>query len=162
MAKPRTKDEDLEGLPGYYIRRLQQIVVGKFVAETTDFGITPVQWAALRAARSRPEMDQRTLARRIGFDTSTIGGVIDRLERRGLMERRAAPEDRRVRRLVVTAEGVALLKKMDPKVLEVQDWLMAPLSEADRKRFMKMLRTIVEANADSSRSPHDGAMQDGA
>jgi DNA-binding MarR family transcriptional regulator len=50
----------------------------------------------------QPGLDQRTLASSIGFDTSTIGGVIDRLEKRGLIERQASPTDRRVRLLQVT------------------------------------------------------------
>ena len=156
MRKVRPKNDELEELPGYYIRRLHQIAVGRFVADTEAFNITPLQWAALRATSSEPELDQRTLARRIGIDTSTIAGVVDRLERRGLIERRASEQDRRVRQLVVTAEGAALLKKIAPTVLGVQQWLMAPLPEADRKRFLDMLRTLVEANAESSRAPSDG------
>ncbi|MFZ2296723.1 MAG: MarR family transcriptional regulator, partial [Aquabacterium sp.] len=39
----------LEEMPGFYIRRLQQIAVAIFLEETQDFGITPVQFAALTA-----------------------------------------------------------------------------------------------------------------
>ncbi|NDF44842.1 MAG: MarR family transcriptional regulator, partial [Betaproteobacteria bacterium] len=39
----------LTDLPGHYIRRLQQIAVGVFMEETQDFGVTPVQFAALNA-----------------------------------------------------------------------------------------------------------------
>jgi len=155
MIKRVAHDDVFGDLPGYYIRRLHQIAIGKFVSETGEFGITPVQWAALKAAKNQPEMDQRTLAKRVGFDTSTIGAVIDRLERRGLMERKISPHDKRVRRLVVTAEAVALLKKMEPRTGAVQDWLLAPLSDADKKRFMTMMKTIVETYADSSRGTLD-------
>jgi len=77
----------LEALPGTYIRRLQQIAVAIFLQETEPFGLTPVQYAALAAVRRLPGVDQRTLAATIGLDTSTTGGVIDRLEARGLVRR---------------------------------------------------------------------------
>ena len=88
---------DIEDLPGFHIRRLQQIAVAVFLEETQASGITPVQYAALRTVGRQPGIDQRTLARTIGFDTSTIGSVIDRLEARALMQRNAHPDDRRVR-----------------------------------------------------------------
>ena len=42
-------DFPLDALPGHYIRRLQQIAVALFLEETAEFGITPVQFAALQA-----------------------------------------------------------------------------------------------------------------
>ena len=47
----------LEELPGFYIRRLQQIAVAIFLEETQDFGITPVQFAALTAIHREPGLD---------------------------------------------------------------------------------------------------------
>ena len=67
----------IEDLPGFHIRRLQQIAVAVFLEETQASGITPVQYAALTAVGRQQGIDQRTLARTIGFDTSTIGSVID-------------------------------------------------------------------------------------
>ena len=78
---------ELDVLPGYLIRRLQQIAVAVFLQETEACNITPVQYAALQTVQRSPGIDQRSLARTIGFDTSTIGGVIDRLEARGLVQR---------------------------------------------------------------------------
>ena len=148
-------DADLEQQPGYFIRRLQQIAVAIFLEETQSHGITPVQYAALYAALRQPGLDQRTLASTIGFDTSTIGGVIDRLERRGLIERQASPTDRRVRLLQVTSAGKALLDEVMPAMLQAQQRILAPLAAADRPRFLAMLRTLVEANNDLSRAPSD-------
>lgn len=146
----------LDDLPGYYIRRLQQIAVALFLEETQAQGITPVQFAALSAAHRQPGLDQRSLAASIGFDTSTIGGVIDRLERRGLIERRASPNDRRVRLLQVTDAGQALLTAVMPGMLQAQHRILAPLGPSDRARFMGMLKTLVEANNELSRAPFDG------
>ena len=88
---------ELDALPGNAIRRLQQIAVASFLQEAEPHGVTPVQYAVLQALANSPGVDQRTLSRSIGFDTSTIASVVDRLEARALVARRIDPADRRVR-----------------------------------------------------------------
>ncbi len=143
----------LEALPGHYIRRLQQIAVAIFLEEAEPHGITPVQFAALQTVGAQPGLDQRTLARTIGFDTSTIGGVVDRLEKRGLMLRHVGVEDRRLRLLTLTDEGQALLAQVMPAVLNTQERILAPLPAEDRPRFLAMLQVLVQGNNDRSRAP---------
>ena len=146
---------DLEALPGYYIRRLQQIAVAIFLQETHRHNVTPVQYAALQRVNVAPGVDQRTLARAVGLDTSTIGGVIDRLEARGLMQRSASPEDRRVRLLDLTKAGREMLDAIEPDMLRAQDRILAPLPPAERTEFMRMLRALVAANNELSRAPSE-------
>jgi DNA-binding MarR family transcriptional regulator len=142
----KKKSTELDELPGHLIRRLQQIAVGIFMDETNDLNITPVQFALLFAASREPGLDQRTLAGRIGFDTSTIGAVVDRLEGRGLIERRTSPDDKRVRLLSVTRAGKALLARATPAMRRAQRRMLAPLAAADRERFLDMARIVVQAN----------------
>ncbi len=157
QSNSRSKAETviLEEQPGYYIRRLQQIAVAIFLEETEAHGVTPVQYAALHAAQRQPGLDQRTLGATIGFDTSTIGGVIDRLEKRGLIERLASPTDRRVRLLQVTPAGATLIDELVPDMLKAQQRILAPLPAADRSRFLAMLKTVVDGNNGSSRAPSE-------
>ena len=155
MRKSKAEATALEEQPGYFIRRLQQIAVAIFLEETQAHGVTPVQYAALYAALRQPGLDQRTLASTIGFDTSTIGGVIDRLERRGLIERQASPTDRRVRLLQVTPAGASLLDQVIPAMLKAQQRMLAPLPAAERPRFMAMLKIVVEGNNGASRAPSE-------
>jgi DNA-binding MarR family transcriptional regulator len=146
---------DLDALPGHFIRRLQQIAVAIFLEETELQGVTPVQYAALTAIEKSPGIDQRTLARTIGFDTSTITGVIDRLESRGLMQRDASPGDRRVRLLTLTDSGRELLLAVEPAVLRAQARMLEPLPKGERVEFMRMLRALVTANNELSRAPRE-------
>ncbi len=154
--RPAAATIDLESLPGHHIRRLQQIAVAIFLQETEAHGITPVQYAALQAVHNSPGIDQRTLARSIGFDTSTIAGVVDRLEVRGLMQRNASSEDRRVRLLTLTAAGRELLDAVVPSMLQAQQRMLEPLPRAERGEFLRMLRVLVEANNELSRAPSEG------
>jgi DNA-binding MarR family transcriptional regulator len=155
MKRDRKAELDLEALPGHHIRRLQQIAVAIFLQETEKHGVTPVQYAALHQVSIAPGIDQRTLARSIGLDTSTVAGVIDRLEARGLMQRSASPEDRRVRLLSLTRGGQDLLKAIEPDMLKAQERILAPLPAKERSEFMRMLRTLVTANNELSRAPSE-------
>jgi hypothetical protein len=143
----------LSELPGHYIRRLQQIAVGVFMDETHPFGLTPVQFAALNALLAHPGIDQRTLAAGIGFDTSTMGGVVDRLEARGWLVRQVSPEDRRARLLHVTPQGQQLLTDVADAVLKTQERILRPLPEDQQQEFLRMLKLLVDANNEASRAP---------
>jgi DNA-binding MarR family transcriptional regulator len=158
MKKSKTsaaQPVDLETLPGHYIRRLHQIAVAIFMQETESHGVTPVQYGALQAVRNTPGIDQRTLARSIGFDTSTIAGVVDRLEARGLLQRSASPDDRRVRLLTLTDAGQALVDAVVPSMWRAQERMLEPLPVRDRGEFLRMLRALVQANNALSRAPSD-------
>lgn len=144
---------DLADQPGHLIRRLQQIAVAVFLQEAGDSGLTPVQFAALQSVANQPEADQRTLAGLVGLDTSTVAGVVDRLEARGLLARKLSPLDRRVRLLTLTPDGAQALAEVQPAMLRAQDRLLAPLPRAERREFMRMLRVLVQANNELSRAP---------
>ncbi|MBL8312836.1 MAG: MarR family transcriptional regulator [Rubrivivax sp.] len=155
--RPAAAAVDLEDQPGHHIRRLQQIAVAVFLQETEAHGITPVQFATLQTVHNQVGIDQRTLAARIGLDTSTVAGVVDRLEARGLLLRSASPQDRRVRLLSLTPDGAQLLAQVAPGMLKAQARILAPLPKAERAEFMRMLRVLVDANNELSRAPSSAA-----
>ena len=157
MKKAAPTPIDLDNLPGHHIRRLHQIAVAIFLQETDAHGLTPVQYGALQTVANAPGLDQRTLARTIGLDTSTIGGVVDRLEARGLLLRNASPDDRRVRLLTLTAAGRELLAAAVPSMLRAQERMLDPLPKRERAEFLRMLRVLVTANNELSRAPSDAA-----
>jgi DNA-binding MarR family transcriptional regulator len=146
-------DEEIYAKPGHLIRRLQQIAVAIFVAETKAFDITPVQYASLLAVRLHPGIDQTTLMEAVAFDLSTIGEVVGRLEGKGLVKRLVSPKDRRAKVLYITAAGRRLLAQIEPNVEKAQERILAPLPRADRAPFMRALEHIVEANNELSRVP---------
>ncbi|WP_061136043.1 MarR family winged helix-turn-helix transcriptional regulator [Caballeronia fortuita] len=153
----QTTDLSLHDLPGHYIRRLQQLAVAIFLDETATYGITPVQYAALQGVHDCPELDQRSLSRAIGFDASTIGGVIDRLEKRRLMRRSPSSEDRRLKLLTLTDEGEALLREVRPAMMRAQVRMLEPLSGPDRENFMAMLKILVDRSDDGFRAVAESA-----
>ena len=155
MKKSLPPAVNIDDQAGHFIRRMQQIAVAIFLQETQVHGVTPVQYAALQTVQNSPGMDQRTLARTIGLDTSIVAGVIDRLEARGLLLRNASPDDRRVRQLSLTDEAHVLLRDVLPSVLKASALTLEPLSQDDRHEFMRLLRLLVTENNGLSRAPRD-------
>lgn len=147
------KEIDLHSVPGHYVRRVHQLAVALFAQEVGRFNITPVQFSSLQAICNSPGIDQKTLASTIGFDTSTIGGVIDRLEARGLVVRNVAPTDRRVRLITPTDQGRHLLATIIPPMLRSQERLLEPLSQKEKQEFVRIMKALVAANAELSNIP---------
>ncbi|MDP3627209.1 MAG: MarR family transcriptional regulator [Hydrogenophaga sp.] len=134
---------NLHQYPGHLFRRLHQIAVAKFSMVAEPFGLTPLQWAALAAIERKPGVDQSAMSRDIALDTSTTAGVIYRLEARGLIRREASDTDRRLRVLFLTDEGLDLLARATPAVMQMQHWLLGPLDPNEQSQFMDLMLKIV-------------------
>lgn len=133
----------LKSMPGHFIRRANQISGALFAEELGGAELTSVQLIALAAIADGSELDATRVAEMIDFDKATIGGVVERLERKGLIERAVSTTDRRVKTLVATAAGRRLLADSMQRVERVQQQLLAPLDAAEREVFMDLLRRIV-------------------
>ena len=147
------KDLNLRTLPGHSARRVHQLAVALFVQEVGDLNLTPVQYSSLQTICNQPGIDQKTLANTIGYDTSTIAGVIDRLEARGLVLRNVSPNDRRVRLITPTEQGRKTLAAVVPRMLKSQDRLLDPLSKSEKKEFLRLMKILIDANAELSNIP---------
>jgi len=89
----------------------------------------------------------------IAFDRSTLGNVIERLQAKGLIERKPAREDRRIKLLYLTRQGAALLREIMPAVEKAQARMLQPLKLADRKTLLALLTQLVDLNNEASRVP---------
>ena len=150
--KPVTMDA-VYTAPGYLFRRMQQIAVALFMEECKAFDLTPVQYAALIAIRTHPGIDATRLSAVIAFDRSTLGSVIERLEVKKLIERKAAVEDKRVKLLYLTRSGAGVLREIMPSVDRAQARMLQPLKPADRKTLLTLLAQLVDLNNEASRVP---------
>ena len=151
-TKPITMDA-VYTAPGYLFRRMQQIAVAIFVEECKAYDLTPVQYASLIAIRTHPGIDATRLSAVIAFDRSTLGSVIERLEAKDYIERKPAREDKRVKLLHLTRQGVALLRDVMPAVDRTQARMLQPLKPADRKTLLALLTQLVDLNNEASRVP---------
>lgn len=131
-------------MPGYLIRRAHQISTALFAARLAEAGsdLTPVQFGALSAIRHQPGLDQATLAEMIAYDRVTIGGVLDRLQAKGLILRSISKADRRARCLEITPAGAALLAELFPVIENVQADILSGLSPDEKEVFVALLKKV--------------------
>ncbi len=146
---------EIQHIPGHLIRRLNQIAVAVFADRVAEAGIelTPVQFAVLSTLSETEGLGQAALAGAVAHDKVTIGGVLDRMEQRGLVARRISPRDRRAREISLTPEGEALLAKAKPVIHALQDDILAGLDSAERETFLTLLQKATEAGNALSRAP---------
>ena len=142
-------------MPGYLIRRLQQISSSIFSHHMKDLKIdlTSPQFAALNLIHDHPGIDQATLAGAIAFDRATIGGVVDRLVSKGFVERITNSKDRRARVLTLTNDGETMLARLRPVVRDSQDAILASLTDQEKKEFIRLAAKVASAGNELSRAP---------
>ncbi|MBO3749077.1 MarR family transcriptional regulator [Streptosporangiaceae bacterium NEAU-GS5] len=94
--------------------------------------------AVHQSARSQIEM-----ARQLGVDRTVMVYLVDDMVKEGLVERRPDPVDRRNRLIVATDKGRATLAAVVEQLAQVEQWLLEPLTPAEREAFRDQLRRIV-------------------
>ncbi len=144
------KTKDIYRQPGHLIRRAHQIATAVFMREANASDLTAVQFSALVVIREHPGIEATRVSDLIYFDRSTIGNVLDRLEKKGLILRQAGREDRRTKRLFLTPQGRAELRKLTAKVTRIAEGIVAPLSASDRARLVKLLSKLVGDGDDAA------------
>lgn len=132
----------LPSLAGYQLRLAQIAIFRDFAAALGEFDVTPGLFGVIVIIDANPGLKQSELARAAHLDRSTVVSVIDNLERRGLVERRPAENDRRSNALVLTPDGGALLKKLKRRVGEHEKRLVEHLSEEERVTLVTLLQKI--------------------
>jgi MarR family transcriptional regulator, lower aerobic nicotinate degradation pathway regulator len=153
MPKPHARNSTDKIIPpGVMIRRLHQIYVAIYARQCAAFGTTPVQSSIMQVLLRRPGIDQIALAGEIGVDRTTVSSVLARLEDRGILRRKVDPENRRTKRAFLTQQGKTMLLAMQRPIDAAHDELVAPLSQAERTRFLAQLVHLVQTNNDLGRT----------
>jgi MarR family transcriptional regulator, temperature-dependent positive regulator of motility len=134
-----------ENMAGHLIRRLHQQSTHIFTqrTEAAGFDLTPVQYAAMEAIHEHPGTDQAQVAELIGYDRATMGGVIERLEKKDWIRRVVSPQDRRARELSLTAQGNQVRVALQPIVQDLQKEILKPLSKADQALFIRLAQRVI-------------------
>lgn len=143
-AAPRKTDLGiLPNLMGYQLRLAQIAIFRDFSATLGAHGITPGLFGVLVIIEANPGMKQTELARATHLDRSTVVSVIDNLERRGLVIRRAEAADRRSNALALTAEGAALLKQLKRMITQHEKRIVRHLDADERASLVRLLQKIL-------------------
>ncbi|MGW7428223.1 MarR family winged helix-turn-helix transcriptional regulator [Streptomyces sp. NPDC054861] len=116
------------------------VYYGDFTVAAASENLTVSQGKALTVLRRGPAA-MRALAETMTCDASNMTGIIDRLEKRGLVRREAAASDRRVKNVILTAEGERVTDAIRAKMLTTQEGLNR-LDDKDRDFLYTLLERV--------------------
>jgi DNA-binding MarR family transcriptional regulator len=114
-----------------------QIQLARFCRE---FGLTPSQYNVLRILRGEDQpLPCLEIANRLITAVPAITGLIDRLEKMGLVHRNRSTDDRRVVFISPTPQALDLLARMDEPLDQLHHQLVGHLSPADLRELSRLL-----------------------
>jgi len=115
----------------------------RFLAIASEFELSPPQVRALGVLEPGRPVPMSDLAEALHCDNSNVTGIVDRLEDRGLVERRSATHDRRVKMLVVTERGAEVRERLAERLEEAPPPL-AGLSPDDQRTLRDIMRRALD------------------
>jgi DNA-binding MarR family transcriptional regulator len=129
---------------------LEPIRLELFDAETdvlSSHGLSMWAYIVLLTLTDEPLRTQAALADAIRADRSRIISVLDDLQDRGLIDRRPDPDDRRVRLLALTAQGLQLRNRAQDAIQAREERMLSVLSPRARTEFLKTLQLLGTSRA---------------
>ena len=120
-------------------------------------GMTRAQWTLMVRLDAQPGLLQKELAEMLEVEPITVARLVDRLEARGMVERRPDPSDRRCWRLHLTEAAQPLLGEIDLQLTDVADILCQGLGDdtlATTSAALSRMRDRAQEQRNSAGEPH--------
>jgi DNA-binding MarR family transcriptional regulator len=125
---------------------LHQLMMGerrRFLTLASELDLHPAQMGALAQMEPGRPVPMNELATLLHCDNSNVTGIVDRLQARGLVERRPYEQDRRVKHIALTALGVKARERVRKRMAEAPE-AFRRLASADQRMLRDVLRRAVE------------------
>lgn len=139
-------DNKLRELTGYRLRRATSASMPEINRLLVPFGLRRTTYSALTVVADNPGLSQSQLAKALSIERPNIVQIIDELEKPNLVERRAAPNDRRTYALRATDAGMKLQSQAQLSLRQYEDELTRGMSSSDIEQLHGFL-SLIEANA---------------
>ena len=133
---------EIEKSVGFLLAKAYQRACAIFKEEFESTDLTPQQFGLLAFLWIEDGLSQAELSLRSQIDRTTIGGIVDRLEKEGLVARVNHPEDRRAFQVFLTARGKALEDELCAVANRVLVKVNAPLTKEEQSTLVRLLEKI--------------------
>src|SRR5262245_16813589 len=141
-----TQDEaGLLSSSGYLLARVGAQSRRLWARMLSDHGLAPGHFGVLMALDRLGTASQQELSRSVGLDPRNAVPVIDALQRRGLLERRADPSDRRRHAVTLTPAGTQLLSRLRHDGEDLERGMLACLDAGERRALHRLLLKLHDA-----------------
>jgi DNA-binding MarR family transcriptional regulator len=141
--------------PAFLLAQLGAHAAAQFAEKLKVIDLAPPDAGILRLLRMTAGLSQQELAGRLGVHPSRLVALLDGLEKRGFVDRRPNPDDRRLYSLHLTKEGEEALGRIGKVAREHQEALLAALSLEERNMLGALLLRIADQQA-LTRGVHPG------
>jgi len=130
---------ELEQCINFILTKAQQSVHQIFKAELVPYGVTPGQYGVLMCLWDENGQTARQLADRLSLDGSTMTGLLDRMEQKGLIEKRPDPTDRRALQVLLTEKANELRYSLPQAIDLANKKALANMDEKQVQIFKELL-----------------------
>lgn len=145
MAADPSTDPAVAEFAGQLFFRLWRASHTRVADALATIGLTPALFGLLNLIGSREGAIQQELGSTMGIDPSTMVSLIDQLESAGLARRRPSATDRRAREIAITPKGRRLLQRARGLIAQVDDEVLAGLTEEERHELLALLRRALDS-----------------
>ncbi|MCK4723962.1 MAG: MarR family transcriptional regulator [Dehalococcoidia bacterium] len=139
----------------FNVGRVMRRVYDHYEKRLSPFSLTPPQYFVFNALWMGDGISVGELGERVSLDSSTLTGVIDRMQRSGYVERQLNPQDRRSVLVFLTAKA----RELGPRIVEFADELDAtlrhPFSNEEMDTFERVLRSLAEPPGSAAAEAHE-------
>lgn len=133
---------DDEHYIGYTITDVSRLIRTVFERRVRSYGLTRAQWMVIARVSRRPGLSQSEVADLLEIEKAPAGRLVDRMEAKGWLERRADPKDRRINRLHLTPEGKRIHAAIWPIAEATVDAAMSGLSREERETLTALMTRV--------------------
>jgi DNA-binding MarR family transcriptional regulator len=144
--------------PGFLLSRVGYAIKAQSIGEFAELGFAPQHFGVLAVLGEGARETQATIADALRLDRSQMVGLLDELEKRGLIERKRDPQDRRRQAVSLTDDGRKMLVDLRKTVKRVEDEFLAPLSPADRQTLHDLLLRLAVHHDPRCAADDDGPL----
>jgi DNA-binding MarR family transcriptional regulator len=129
-------------LIGTTIHKVAQLIQRRIDDTIRDTGFTRLSWVAAAYLNDTPQLSIGDLAARLEVGNATAGQLVDRMVKRGWLERSPSPNDRRSQLVAPNRKARAALRKLHPRRAALEDEVLQDLSPDERQLLLVLLERI--------------------
>jgi MarR family transcriptional regulator, transcriptional regulator for hemolysin len=130
---------------GFLVHDVARLMRVAYDRRAKELGLTRSQWWVLNNLFRKQGTTQSELADLLEIEKASLGRLLDRLEAKGWVERRADPADRRAKRLYLTGQVQELIRTLRELAAQLRGDALDGIDEPARERFVDTL-LVIKAN----------------
>ena len=137
---------ELDQCLNFVLTKAQQSVHQLFKAELIPHGVTPGQYSVLKCLWKDNGQTVKQLAEHLYLDSSTVTGILDRMEQKGLIKKTADPKDRRALQVLLTQKGQALEEPLSQAILNANKKALQEMNDKEYESLKELLHKLSPGN----------------